>query len=79
MKVQTAKIEADVRGEKYMVEVEAEVCTRCGEALLDDAQADAYTIAGGTPTAAPMVSSPPLKSKPPASVWACRRRTSPTA
>jgi len=46
MKVQTAKIEADVRGEKHFVEVEAEVCNRCGEVAFDDAQADAYTIAG---------------------------------
>ncbi len=46
MKVQTASIETVVRGEKYMVEVEAEVCNRCGEVLFDDAQADAYTIAG---------------------------------
>lgn len=46
MKIQTASVEAVVRGERYMVEVEAEVCNRCGEALFDDAQADAYTIAG---------------------------------
>lgn len=46
MKIQTASVEAVVRGEKYMVEVEAEVCNQCGEALFDDAQADAYTIAG---------------------------------
>ncbi len=46
MKVQTADIEAHVRGEIYTVRVEAEVCSRCGEVLLDDKQADAYTIAG---------------------------------
>lgn len=46
MKAQTARIEATVRAETFPVDVDALVCNRCGEVAFDDAQADAYTIAG---------------------------------
>ncbi|MCL4796906.1 MAG: type II toxin-antitoxin system MqsA family antitoxin [Bryobacteraceae bacterium] len=45
MRVQSAIVEANVRGESFRVQVEAEVCDHCGETVLTDAQADAYSIA----------------------------------
>lgn len=45
LRVQFAFVEANVRGESFRVQVEAEVCDHCGETVLNDAQADAYAIA----------------------------------
>lgn len=45
LRVQSAFVEANVRGESFRVQVEAEVCDHCGETVLTDAQADAYSVA----------------------------------
>jgi putative zinc finger/helix-turn-helix YgiT family protein len=45
LRVQPAAVDANVRGESFRVEVVAEVCDHCGEVVMDDAQADAYSIA----------------------------------
>lgn len=45
LRVQSAFVETNVRGESFRVQVDAEVCDHCGETVLTGAQADAYSIA----------------------------------
>lgn len=45
MTERTAAVTGDVRGEKYTVEVEGQVCPKCGFVVFNEVQADAYTIA----------------------------------
>lgn len=45
LRVRPAVVNAQVRGETFPVEIEAEVCNHCGEVVMDDIQADAYALA----------------------------------
>lgn len=40
-----AEVQGEVRGEKYSVQTEAMLCSRCGAQVLTDAQSAAYSIA----------------------------------